>query len=104
MIIDCISVDKIHTDTHKKHTHSWLFSLQLNFTWSVSLQLRVNDRQVDLLEDALESLNVVDCGERRLCERGPCSNGGTCEDLPGPNYKYDTEHSNCEIIILVFPC
>lgn len=53
----------------------------------VVLQLRVNEQQVDLLEDAVGSLNVVDCGERRLCERGPCNNGGTCEDLPGPDFK-----------------
>ncbi|XP_052285983.1 basement membrane-specific heparan sulfate proteoglycan core protein-like isoform X3 [Dreissena polymorpha] len=50
-------------------------------------ELSINDQRIDLLRNAVESLNVVDCGERRLCERKPCKNGATCEDLPGPTYK-----------------
>ena len=38
------------------------------------LQLQVNDIQIDLIKDAIESSNVVDCGERQLCERQPCEN------------------------------
>ena len=38
------------------------------------LQLHVNDIQIDLIKDAIERSNVVDCGERRLCERQPCEN------------------------------
>ena len=52
-------------------------------------QLQVNDNKIDLLNDAIESLNIVDCGERRLCDRQPCENGATCEDLPGPDYRYN---------------
>ena len=51
-------------------------------------QLSVNDIKIDLINDAIESYNVVDCGERRLCERQPCENNAVCEDLPGPDYRY----------------
>ncbi|KAL4221171.1 Basement membrane-specific heparan sulfate proteoglycan core protein [Mactra antiquata] len=50
-------------------------------------ELTVNDRKYDLINDAIESVNIVDCGERRLCEREPCKNNGICEDLPGPDYR-----------------
>ncbi|WAR15211.1 PGBM-like protein, partial [Mya arenaria] len=50
-------------------------------------QASINGARLELVRSAVESLNVVDCGERRLCERTPCRNGATCEDIPGPNYK-----------------
>ncbi|KAL3861185.1 hypothetical protein ACJMK2_007245 [Sinanodonta woodiana] len=50
-------------------------------------QLRVNDKTIGLVRDALESANIQDCGESRICERQPCANGSTCEDLPGPDYR-----------------
>ncbi|XP_060586623.1 basement membrane-specific heparan sulfate proteoglycan core protein-like isoform X4 [Ruditapes philippinarum] len=50
-------------------------------------ELTVNDVKIDLLNDAIESANIVDCGERRLCARNPCKNGATCEDLSGPDFR-----------------
>ncbi|XP_060600902.1 basement membrane-specific heparan sulfate proteoglycan core protein-like [Ruditapes philippinarum] len=50
-------------------------------------ELTVNDVKIDLLNDAIESANIVDCGERRLCARNPCKNGATCENRSGPDFR-----------------
>lgn len=40
-----------------------------------------------LIDDAVESMNIIDCGERNLCQRRPCRNGGRCQDISATEYK-----------------
>ncbi|CAG5123328.1 unnamed protein product, partial [Candidula unifasciata] len=50
-------------------------------------ELSIGDTSVRLIEDAIESLNIEDCGDRRLCERRPCRNDGQCVDLSPTQYR-----------------
>uniref|UniRef100_A0A0B7ATX1 Basement membrane-specific heparan sulfate proteoglycan core protein n=1 Tax=Arion vulgaris TaxID=1028688 RepID=A0A0B7ATX1_9EUPU len=49
-------------------------------------ELVVGDNAVKLIEDAIESLNIRDCGDRRLCERRPCRNNAQCVDVSPTQY------------------
>ena len=46
----------------------------------------VGTTDVDLMGDAIESVNIADCGDRSLCDRTPCRNGGICEDISTTEY------------------
>uniref|UniRef100_A0A0B7AVZ7 Basement membrane-specific heparan sulfate proteoglycan core protein n=1 Tax=Arion vulgaris TaxID=1028688 RepID=A0A0B7AVZ7_9EUPU len=50
-------------------------------------ELKVGDKTTQLFEDALESLNIEDCGDRRLCERRPCHNNARCIDVSPTEYR-----------------
>ncbi|KAL5013502.1 hypothetical protein ScPMuIL_007772 [Solemya velum] len=64
-------------------------------------QLEVNGRDVDLVTQAKESSNVVDCGQRQPCDRNPCRNGGYCRELTSSTYMCNCPNEftgkNCEI-------
>ncbi|XP_076086554.1 basement membrane-specific heparan sulfate proteoglycan core protein-like isoform X4 [Mytilus galloprovincialis] len=50
-------------------------------------EVTINSKQVDLIGSAVETYNVQDCGERNICNRRPCLNGGTCERLSSLEYR-----------------
>ncbi|KAK6175562.1 hypothetical protein SNE40_014001 [Patella caerulea] len=49
-------------------------------------ELKINNEDVDLIKDAIESSYVRDCGDSSLCERKPCLNGGACTDRGSSDY------------------
>ncbi|XP_052832935.1 basement membrane-specific heparan sulfate proteoglycan core protein isoform X4 [Octopus bimaculoides] len=49
-------------------------------------ELEVNDRSIHLIKDAQESSDIIDCGEKRPCDRKPCKNNGLCEDVSISEY------------------
>lgn len=49
-------------------------------------EIEINDRQIHLIKDAVESSDINDCGEKRLCDRMPCKNGGLCEDVSSTEF------------------
>nr|KAG5704759.1 hypothetical protein BaRGS_005215 [Batillaria attramentaria] len=61
------------------------------------------DKDVDLIEDAIESVNIADCGDRSLCDRNPCRNGALCQDISMTDYRCICPEQftgrNCEIEI-----
>ncbi|XP_070207543.1 basement membrane-specific heparan sulfate proteoglycan core protein-like isoform X4 [Littorina saxatilis] len=63
-------------------------------------ELSVETEAIDLMGDAIESVNIADCGDRSLCERDPCKNGGICQDLSTTDYRCqcpeDYTGRNCE--------
>ncbi|XP_076452135.1 basement membrane-specific heparan sulfate proteoglycan core protein-like isoform X4 [Babylonia areolata] len=64
-------------------------------------ELMVDSKNIDLMGDAIESVNIADCGDRSLCDRNPCRNGGICEDISMTDYQCLCPESftgrNCEI-------
>ena len=75
-------------------------------------ELTINSRPLDLIVKAVETYNVNDCGERNICNRRPCLNGGTCERLSSTDYRCvcPTKYTgrNCEtqmnVCITKKPC
>ncbi|BFZ23346.1 hypothetical protein BsWGS_26385 [Bradybaena similaris] len=63
-------------------------------------ELSVGQSSVRLIEDAINSLNIVDCGDRRLCEKYPCHNDAQCIDVSPTQYRcvclQQFTGSNCE--------
>ncbi|XP_012944719.1 basement membrane-specific heparan sulfate proteoglycan core protein [Aplysia californica] len=49
-------------------------------------ELNIGDNTLGLIDDAVESMNIQDCGDRSLCERRPCRNGATCIDVSPTEY------------------
>ena len=47
----------------------------------------INDVDVDLVKDAIESYNIRECGDRKMCDRKPCKNGGICESTGLNDYR-----------------
>lgn len=47
----------------------------------------IGTRDIDLMGDAIESVNIADCGDRSLCDLNPCRNGGVCEDISMTEYR-----------------
>ncbi|CAL1546871.1 unnamed protein product [Lymnaea stagnalis] len=50
-------------------------------------ELIIGDTKVRLQEDAIETLNVRDCGVRYMCSRLPCRNNGRCTDISFTEYR-----------------
>ncbi|CAG5125030.1 unnamed protein product, partial [Candidula unifasciata] len=50
-------------------------------------ELTIGNATIRLFDDALETLNVEDCGERRLCDRRPCLNNAQCVDISPTEYR-----------------
>ncbi|XP_048238836.1 basement membrane-specific heparan sulfate proteoglycan core protein-like isoform X2 [Haliotis rufescens] len=75
-------------------------------------ELRINTNNIDLLKDAIESANVYDCGDRGICDRKPCQNGGDCQETSLTDYRCicppDYTGKSCEteinICITSSPC
>ncbi|XP_067659130.1 basement membrane-specific heparan sulfate proteoglycan core protein-like isoform X2 [Haliotis asinina] len=75
-------------------------------------ELRINTNNIDLLKDAIESANVYDCGDRGICDRKPCQNGGDCSEISLTDYRCicppDYTGKSCEteinICITSSPC
>ncbi|KAK7494115.1 hypothetical protein BaRGS_00014588, partial [Batillaria attramentaria] len=57
------------------------------------------DKDVDLIEDAIESVNIADCGDRSLCDRNPCRNGALCQDISMTDYRCICPEQFTEITI-----
>lgn len=49
-------------------------------------QLKVGSKEIDLLADATESVNIQDCGDRSVCDRDPCQNDGVCQEVSLTEY------------------
>ena len=44
-------------------------------------------RPVRILSEAIETMNVRDCGESDICRRRPCANNGVCERISATEYR-----------------
>lgn len=47
----------------------------------------INGEEVDIVESAQESADILNCGDRSPCDKRPCQNSGTCEKVDETNYK-----------------
>ncbi|XP_025082607.1 basement membrane-specific heparan sulfate proteoglycan core protein-like isoform X8 [Pomacea canaliculata] len=66
-------------------------------------QLKVGSKEIDLLADATESVNIQDCGDRSVCDRDPCQNDGVCQEVSLTEYICHCHQTftgrNCELEI-----
>ncbi|XP_059170575.1 basement membrane-specific heparan sulfate proteoglycan core protein-like [Physella acuta] len=64
-------------------------------------ELHVAGRKYNLFDEAIDSLNVVDCGERSWCDNRPCLNRGVCRSNSPTDYycvcPKQYTGKNCEI-------
>ncbi|KAK6966048.1 basement membrane-specific heparan sulfate proteoglycan core protein, partial [Biomphalaria glabrata] len=75
-------------------------------------QLVVNERNIGLIDEARETMNIRDCGERTMCSRKPCQNNGVCTNRSPTEYFCTCPEGfsgrNCEvkidICVLESPC
>lgn len=51
------------------------------------VQLMIDTKDIDLIEDAVEMANIADCGDRSLCDRNPCRNGALCQEISISEYR-----------------
>ncbi|KAK3104457.1 hypothetical protein FSP39_002426 [Pinctada imbricata] len=71
-------------------------SVRQGFTGCIAV-VKVNMRKMNLITEALETLNVRDCGERDICKRRPCANNGVCERVSSSDYRYVVLGTNIEV-------
>jgi len=68
-------------------------------------QILIKNVALDLINDAISSNNVADCGDARPCARRPCRNGGICEKVGSRDYRCicspDYTGRDCEVEINV---
>ncbi|XP_060073482.1 basement membrane-specific heparan sulfate proteoglycan core protein-like [Ylistrum balloti] len=50
-------------------------------------ELTVNMVPINLIRDAVNSMDIRDCTDRDICNRRPCLNGGLCESLAINDYR-----------------
>ncbi|XP_069115040.1 basement membrane-specific heparan sulfate proteoglycan core protein-like isoform X2 [Argopecten irradians] len=50
-------------------------------------ELTVNMVPINLIRDAVNSMDIRDCTDRNICNRRPCHNGGVCESLAINDYR-----------------
>ena len=75
----CICVSNYMFGRVPGHKHLY----NCNWVW---FQLKVNLRDMDLIGDATESVNIADCGETSPCDRNPCLNNGECVNVSKTEY------------------
>ncbi|XP_021372607.1 basement membrane-specific heparan sulfate proteoglycan core protein-like isoform X2 [Mizuhopecten yessoensis] len=66
-------------------------------------ELTVNMVAINLIRDAVQSMDIRDCTDRNICNRRPCLNGGACESLAINDYRCNCPESftgtHCEMRI-----
>ncbi|KAH9504451.1 Basement membrane-specific heparan sulfate proteoglycan core protein, partial [Bulinus truncatus] len=75
-------------------------------------ELTIGEKTFQLMEDALEMMNIQECGERTLCARKPCKNNARCVNRSPTEYFCECPSGfsgrNCEIridiCVLQTPC
>ena len=51
------------------------------------LQLIITSREVDLVNEAIASENILDCDDGGPCAKKPCQNGGQCREVGTTQYQ-----------------
>ncbi|XP_041377591.1 basement membrane-specific heparan sulfate proteoglycan core protein-like isoform X3 [Gigantopelta aegis] len=82
------------------------------FVGCIASELMINDQDIDLVKDAIESYNIRECGDRNICDRKPCKNGAICDSVGLDDYRcrctVEFTGKNCEteinICITSDPC